>query len=217
MNLPGAVAQMTVTDMTVMNWEGLMTTVPPETIAEPTKPSMDPELFKSIMGSLRELDIRKSLSWLTDDKNVEWGDRSPGYINVFEEAAGKGLTASTLEIQSPVTELTSPTVQETIGSANILSTITSMVASNIDLTTSTVGGLPTTDTTGMEGILSGMASTLVMIYNALVTSGTPTPTTPMPSPPPQYTPTAVSVDELGRYVDQRNYYTFVQKARMRYF
>jgi TP901 family phage tail tape measure protein len=219
MNLPGAVAQMTVTDMTVMNWEGLMTTIPPETVAAPEKPSMDPELFKSIIGSLRELDIRKKLSWITEgDKDAGWGDRSPGYINIFEEAAGKGLTASTLEIQSPVTELTSPTVQETIGSANILSTITSMVASSIELTTSSVSGFPTTDTSGMENVLQSMAVTLVMIYNALQTSA--------PAPIPTYPDrggggvqefAAVSVDELGRYVDQRNYYTFVQKARMRYF
>ena len=218
MNLPGAVAQMTVTDMTVMNWEGLMTTIPPETVAAgPEKPSMDPELFKSIIGSLRELDIRKKLSWITEG-DKEWGDRSPGYINSFDEAASKGLTASTLEIQSPVTELTSPTVQETIGSASILASTTTMVTSSIDLTTGSITGLPTTDTSGMEGILQSMAVTLVMIYNALQTS-TPgsIPTKPADPPGGVQEFAAVSVDELGRYVDQRNYYTFVQKARMRYF
>lgn len=218
MKLPGAVSQMTVGDMTVMNWEGLMTTVPADVVAEPEKPAMDPELFKSIMGTLRELDIRKSLGWVTAKDNVEWGDRSPGYINIFEEAAGKGLSATTLEVQSPVTEITTPTAQETIASASIMSTLTSMIAGDVLLNPGSLQGLPTTDTSGMEGILQSMAVTLVMIYNALQTS--------TPAPLPTYDPerpggvqefAAVSVDELGRYVDQRNYYTFVQKARMRYF
>lgn len=219
MNLPGAVSQMTVGDMTVMNWEGLMTTVPADVVAEPEKPAMDPELFKSIMGTLRELDIRKSLGWVTAKENVEWGDRSPGYINIFEEAAGKGLSATTLEVQSPVTEITTPTAQETIASASIMSTLTSMIAGDVLLNPGSLQGLPTTDTSGMEGILQSMAVTLVMIYNALQTS-TPAPIPTYPTNPggggvQEFA--AVSVDELGRYVDQRNYYTFVQKARMRYF
>lgn len=195
-----------------------MTTVPADVVAEPEKPTMDPELFKSIMGTLRELDIRKSLGWVTAKENVEWGDRSPGYINIFEEAAGKGLSATTLEVQSPVTEITTPTAQETIASASIMSTLTSMIAGDVLLNPGSLQGLPTTDTSGMEGILQSMAVTLVMIYNALQTS--------TPASLPTYDPgrpggvqefAAVSVDELGRYVDQRNYYTFVQKARMRYF
>lgn len=153
------------------------------------------------------------------EENIEWGDRSPGYINIFEEAAGKGLTASTLEVQSPVTEITTPTAQETIASASIMSTITSMIAGDVMLNPGSLQGLPTTDMSGTEAILQSMAVTLVMIYNALQTS-TPAPVPTYPTNPggggvQEFA--AVSVDELGRYVDQRNYYTFVQKARMRYF
>lgn len=223
MKLPGAVSQMTVGDMTVMNWEGLMTTIPAETATGADKiPSLD--MMRGIVDKVNELMaypgkvLRAFLGGGTEE-NIEWGDRSPGYINIFEEAAGKGLTASTLEVQSPVTEITTPTAQETIASASIMSTITSMIAGDVMLNPGSLQGLPTTDMSGTEAILQSMAVTLVMIYNALQTS-TPAPVPTYPTNPggggvQEFA--AVSVDELGRYVDQRNYYTFVQKARMRYF
>lgn len=232
MSLPGAIDQMTVSHMSVMNMDGLEIPIPlekPGTVGASTGLNVVDQMFgfaestgakalearqAVIIAMLQEKGYLPVITREPPTTKGKWDDlpwqlweygpgQHPGNIG----EPGSKMTISSTEIQTPVTEITTPVAKEMIGSAFMtVGAGTTVSTPMVSLLTAGMTGMPDFDTTSMESILTNMAATLIII-NASIQGQKVVPTYPTyPGPGHEEDPEAK--------VDNVLYDDFVHKVRM---
>lgn len=127
------------------------------------------------------------------------------------------ITASSLEIQSPSTDMLSPMTRITSVSSDMTTATVDMMAGNVSLLAQGLSGLPDTDMAGVELILSSIYTVNTMILAAIQSQ----PLGGYPVVPPIATGVELasiggpSPEQLRRFVDNRNYWSFRNQSRVK--
>jgi len=219
MGLPGAVEQMSVGLMSVSNFEGL---APPDVKTQETTGSLEAaqQLTASIQGAISRLDQvgKRSLSALI-------GPGEPaleGYpleraVGMAQDRSVSEIKTSSVDLQSPTVDAVTPSLDAAVASATIMAGAgTNVNTPMVNLLAGGLTGITPVDMTTTEMLLSGMAQTLILIYNALSNlrsypiSGTPT-------RPGEVTIESgvINNDNLERFIDNRQYQVFRLQSRMK--
>lgn len=236
MDLPGAVDQMNVNTLSVMNAEGLFP-IPEMPEVEPPEPQLIPDEVWEAIAQLLTVEKPTELpaaaaqvGALIGEVTAEIGRQFEIYLPIITKdqetylptitkddqttaVAPTNLVidevqASTLEIQSPVTDVISPNIDATAASMTSMISSATMTAGLIDLS-----GI----VTGLD--FSDMTSWLAMIYDAIVNLTISIPPAAPPAAP--YTPTdqTITIDGevLGRVTAAKQYDSLVSHTRQRAF
>lgn len=233
MSLPGAVDQMTVSHMSVMNMEGLEIPIPLEKpgivgvstglnvvdqmlgFAESTGAKALEARQDAVVTALQSMDYvpvilkdQPTTPGKWDDLPWQLWEYGPGQHPSNVGEPGSKMTISSTEIQTPITEITTPTAKEIIGSAFMtVGAGTTVSTPMVSLLTAGMTGMPDFDTTSMESILTNMAATLIII-NTSIQEQRVTPTYPTPRPPGEQELAGITPTS-----DDNLYDDFVHKTR----
>jgi len=218
MGLPGAVEQMSVNAMTVHSFEG-----PPETAGKTDGKISYSKLvtpFIDSATSIMESMISKARSLLNVPGQPALNVHTPPYPAPWEQTTSMTIhdvKAGSIDLQSPTVDAVTPSLDAAVASATIMAGAgTSVNTPMVNLLAGGLTGITPVDMTTTEMLLSGMAQTLILIYNALSNlrsypiSGTPT-------RPGGVTIESgvISNDNLERFIDNRQYQVFRLQSRMK--
>lgn len=249
-DLPGAVDNMAVTNMSVTNLEGLTVTIPSggkeeggaadaiSSLTEQQRILLDAITdFREAQGGMGAPEPdwdrwAQALSQaVTSFRQRSGGVGAPepdwSAMNLAELMSQVSITASdikasSLEVQTPVADLITPSMRATSASTSINSPTSDIMAVTANILASSLTGLPEPDFSGLESALQTMGVTLQLILTSLigiqtVAAASAFTAATAPSAPGTLTAAASAPTprDIARFNQESNYWNFTNYSRMR--